>query len=131
MSKTIKKTTIELTCPQLGTTDYLSYDKTTTFNDIINQLKDKYEEEVLIYVNQNFQNIRRGISLDEVTVKLHYIDKKGIRQTVGLFTKVLEIKKKFSKIYWEAEPIGGILSWYLQREAEPIGGRIHFKTRIC
>ena len=116
MSKTRKKTTIELTCPQLGTTDYLSYDKTTTFNDIINQLNEKYEDEVLIYINQNFQNIRRGMSLNEVTVKIHYIDKKGIRQTVGLFTKVSEIRKKFSKIYWEAEPIGGIF---------------HFKTRIC
>lgn len=109
MSKSVRKTTIELTCPQLGTTDYLTFDETTTFNDILNVLKKKYEQEVLIYVNQNFQNIRREMSLDEVTVKLHYIDKKGIRQTVGLFTKVSELRKKFSKIYWEAEPIGGML----------------------
>ncbi|MHA1650809.1 MAG: hypothetical protein ACTSYB_11495 [Candidatus Helarchaeota archaeon] len=109
MPDIIKKTTLELKCPQLGTTDYLSYDETTTFNDIINQLKEKYERDILIYV-QNFQNIRRGISLDEVTVKLHYIDKNGTRQTIGLFTKVSEFKKKqkFSKLYWEAEPIGGL-----------------------
>lgn len=116
MSNSVKKTTLELTCPQLGTSDYLTYDETTTFNDIINQLKEKYEQEVLIYINQNFQNIRRGITLEEVTVKLHYIDKKGIRQTVGLFTKVEEIRKKFTKLYWEAEPIGG---------------RPHFETNFC
>lgn len=109
MSESLRKTTIELSCPQLGTTDYLTYDETTTFNDILNILKEKYKQEVLIYISKNFQNIRREMSLDEVTVKLHYIDKKGIRQTVGLFTKVSELRKKFSKIYWEAEPIGGIL----------------------
>ena len=104
-----KANTIELTCPQLGTTDYLSFDEITTFNDIINQLKQKYQSEVLGYVQENFQNIRKQISLDEVTVKLHYIDRKGIRQTIGLFTKVAELRKKFSKIYWEAEPIGGVI----------------------
>ena len=110
MSDLVKKNTLELTCPQLGTTDYLSYDETTTFNDVINQLIVKYQKEVLLYIQETFQNIRRGISLDEVTVKLHYIDRNGIRQTVGLFTKVKELKKKqkFSKLYWEAEPIGGI-----------------------
>ena len=102
--------TIELACPQLGTTDYLSFDVTTTFNDIVNQLKDKYASDVLGYIQENFQNIRKNMSLEEVTVKLHYIDRQGIRQTIGLFTKVIELRKKqkFSKIYWEAEPIGGI-----------------------
>ncbi|MFX1295721.1 MAG: hypothetical protein ACFFD2_12830 [Promethearchaeota archaeon] len=110
MPDIIKKNTIELVCPQLGTTDYFTFEKITTFNDIINQLKEKYEKDVLIYIKANFQNIRRGISLNEVTVKLHYIDRAGIRQTVGLFTKVSELRKnqKFSKLYWEAEPIGGI-----------------------
>lgn len=100
---------IELTCPQLGTTDYLTYDEIMTFNDIINQLKRRYEEEIIVYM-QNFQNIRQGISLEEVTVKLHYIDRNGVRQTVGLFTKVAELKKKqkIHKLYWEAEPIGGL-----------------------
>ncbi len=108
MSGTVRKTTLELSCPQLGTTDYFSYDEITTFNDILNELKEKYEQEIMSYI-KNFQNIRRGITLDEVTVKLHYIDRYGNRQTVGLFTKIAELKKKykFSKIYWEAEPIGG------------------------
>ncbi|NVM55197.1 MAG: hypothetical protein HWN66_15940 [Candidatus Helarchaeota archaeon] len=108
MPKTTNQNTIELTCPQLGTTDYLTFDETTTFNDIINQLKSKYASDVLGYIQQSFQNIRKNISLDEVTVKLHYIDRKGIRQTIGLFTKVIEIRKKFAKLYWEAEPIGGL-----------------------
>ncbi len=108
MSKLSKPNTIELTCPQLGTTDYLTFEEATTFNDLINQLKNKYASDVLGYVQQNFQNIRKNISLEEVTVKIHYIDRKGIRQTVGLFTKVMELKKKISKLYWEAEPIGGM-----------------------
>ncbi|MHA1277279.1 MAG: hypothetical protein ACTSQI_05125 [Candidatus Helarchaeota archaeon] len=108
MANIVRKSAIELSCPQLGTTDYFSYDATTTFNDILNELKEKYVHEIISYM-KNFQNIRRGISLNEVTVKLHYIDREGNRQTVGLFTKVRELKKtqKFSRIYWEAEPIGG------------------------
>jgi hypothetical protein len=110
MTTRVRKNTIELVCPQLGTTDYLSFEDTTTFSDIINQMKERYESEVLLYIRDNFQNIRRGMSLEEVTVKLHFIDRNGIRQTVGLFTKISEVKKKwkFSKLYWEAEPIGGI-----------------------
>ena len=109
MATTVKKTTMEMLCPQLGTTDYLSFDDTTTFNDLINQLKEKYEDEILVYIH-NFQNIRQGISLDEVTIKLHYIDRSGVRETVGLFAKVSEVRKnqKITKIYWEAEPIGGL-----------------------
>lgn len=108
MTEKYRRDTIELTCPQLGTTDYFSFDESTTFNDIINELKDKYEQDILIHL-RDFQNIRRGITLDDVTVKLHFIDKDGLRQTVGLFTRVLDLKKKqrLSKIYWEAEPIGG------------------------
>jgi dimeric dUTPase (all-alpha-NTP-PPase superfamily) len=110
MTETRRGNTIELTCPQMGTTDYLTFDETTTFNDIINQLKQKYANEILTSVTENFQNIRKDLSLNEVTMKLHYIDKNGTRQTVGLYTKVGELKKKqrFHKIYWEAEPIGGL-----------------------
>ncbi|MHA1265444.1 MAG: hypothetical protein ACTSRS_09440 [Candidatus Helarchaeota archaeon] len=109
MPVTLKKQTLELISPQLGTTDYFSYDETTTFNDIVTQLKEKYATEVLGYIEDNFQNIRKNISLNEVTVKLHFIDRQGLRQTLGLFTRVIELKKKLSKakIYWEAEPIGG------------------------
>jgi hypothetical protein len=109
MSQESKQRTIECVCPQLGTTDYLTYNINTTFGDLIDQLKVKYSTEVLMYIREHFQNIRKDMALAEVTVKLHYIDREGIRQTIGLFTKVFDLKKKASKFYWEAEPIGGAL----------------------
>jgi len=107
MPKTSSENTIELKCSQLGTTDYFSYDPDTTFNDIVNQVKEKYGTEVLSYVQDNFGNIRRGLAIDEVTIKLHYINRQGLRETIGLFTKVEELRKKISKLFWEVEPIGG------------------------
>ncbi len=107
MPKTSSESTIELKCSQLGTTDYFSYDPDTTFNDIVNQVKEKYGTEVLSYVQDNFGNIRRGLAIDEVTIKLHYINRQGLRETIGLFTKVEELRKKISKLFWEVEPIGG------------------------
>ena len=94
-------------CPQLKTTDYLEYDAKTTFEELLKQLKTKYQEEVVGYIQQ-FSNIRKNINLNQITVKLHYIDDKGIRQTLGLKTLVNELtKKKIDRIYWEPEPIGG------------------------
>jgi hypothetical protein len=108
MPKPSSENTIELKCSQLGTTDYFSYDPdTTTFNDIVNQIKEKYGTEVLSYVQENFGNIRRGLAIDEVTIKLHYINRQGLREVIGLFTKVEELRKKISKLFWEVEPIGG------------------------
>ena len=99
---------IILMCPQLKTTDYLEYDAKTTFEELLKQLKTKYQEEVVGYIQQ-FSNIRKNINLKQITVKLHYIDEKGIRQTLGLKTLVNEIiKKKIDRIYWEPEPIGGL-----------------------
>ena len=108
MPQTSSENTIELKCSQLGTTDYFSYDpSSTTFNDIVNQIKEKYGTEVLSYVQNNFGNVRRGLAIDEVTIKLHYINRQGLRETIGLFTKVEELRKKISKLFWEVEPIGG------------------------
>lgn len=109
MLRTPYENTIELKCSQLGTTDYFSFDSTTTFNEIINQIKEKYEPEVLGYIQDNFENIRKGLTLDEVTIKLHYINRQGLRETIGLYTRVEELRKKITKIFWEVEPIGGIM----------------------
>ncbi|NHI93902.1 MAG: hypothetical protein EAX96_15545 [Candidatus Lokiarchaeota archaeon] len=100
---------IILMSPQLKTTDYIEYDEKTTFEQLLKQLKTKYENDVISYV-QHFSNIRKSINLNQITVKLHYIDEKGIRQTLGLKTLVNEItKKKVDRIYWEPEPIGGYI----------------------
>ena len=94
-------------CPQLKTTDYVEYDNKTTFEELMKQLKTKHEKDVLGYV-EHFSNIRKNLNLNQVTVKLHYIDEKGIKQTLGLKTLVSEIvSKKIDRIYWEPEPIGG------------------------
>ncbi|MHA1146031.1 MAG: hypothetical protein ACTSRW_14910 [Candidatus Helarchaeota archaeon] len=99
---------ITLSCPILQTTDYLSYDGNTTFQDLIKQLKDKYSTEVVNYVQQ-FQNIRDKIQLEQITIKLHYIDDNGVKRAVGLKTHVKSIAegKQQPRIYWEPEPIGG------------------------
>ena len=99
---------ISLSSPQLQTTDYLDYDNKTTFHDLVNQLKEKYSTEVLNYVKQ-FQNIRNKLTLEHVTVKLHFIDEQGIKRTVGLKTMVAKIMggSQNPRIYWEPEPIGG------------------------
>ena len=98
---------IILMSPQLKTTDYLEYDEKTTFEQLLKQLKTKYQDDVVGYIQQ-FSNIRKGINLNQITVKLHYIDEKGIRQTLGLKTLVHDIsKKKIDRIYWEPEPLGG------------------------
>jgi hypothetical protein len=114
MPKTSSENTIDLKCSQLGTTDYFSFDSATTFNDIVNQIKEKYGTEVLGYIQDNFQNIRKGLTLDEVTIKLHYINRQGLRETIGLFTRVEELRKKISKLFWEIEPIGGLTHFQLE-----------------
>ncbi len=96
-----------LMSPQLKTTDYVEYDETTTFEVLMKNLKNKYEKDVVDYIGR-FSNIRKNINLNQITVKLHYIDEKGIKQTLGLKTLVKDITKmKVERIYWEPEPIGG------------------------
>ena len=103
----IKLKEIILMSPQLKTTDYLEYENDTTFEVLMKKLKDKYQKDVVEYIGR-FTNIRKNINLNQITVKLHYIDEKGIKQTLGLKTLVKEIaKKKVERIYWEPEPIGG------------------------
>jgi len=93
--------------PQLKTTDYLEYDENTTFEVLMKKLKAKYQKDVVDYIGK-FTNIRKNINLNQITVKLHYIDEKGIKQTLGLKTLVKDVmKNKVERIYWEPEPIGG------------------------
>ncbi|MFX1451412.1 MAG: hypothetical protein ACFFCM_11250 [Promethearchaeota archaeon] len=97
-------------CPQIGSTDYLDYEEETTFEDQINELKEKYLRDILDYIQQ-FRNIRQNIGLDQITVKIHYIDAEGIKQTIGLKTFVKTMAERhIEKIYWEPEPIGGYLA---------------------
>jgi len=99
-------------CPQLGVTDYLSWHPNNTFSDLINILKSKYEIQVLKYMTKNFENIRENISLNEVTIKLHYFDENGNIITIGNMIKVEDIAKKgITKIYWNPEPIGGSIGY--------------------
>lgn len=99
---------ITLSCPQLQTTDYLDYDANDIFEDVVNRLRDKYSTEVIHYV-QKFQNIRDKVQLEQVTIKLYYIDDQGIKRAVGLKTNVksVVVKMEHPRIYWEPEPIGG------------------------
>ena len=92
---------------QLKTTDYLEYDDNTTFEVLVKKLKTKYQDDVVNYIGK-FSNIRKNININQITMKLHYIDEKGIKQTLGLKTLVKDItKKKVERIYFELEPIGG------------------------
>ncbi|MHA1694116.1 MAG: hypothetical protein ACTSWG_09580 [Candidatus Helarchaeota archaeon] len=105
----MKKSRLTFVCTQLGVTDYLSWHNENTFNDLIVNLKQKYENQVLKYLRKNFQNIRENITLNEITIKLHYFDKEGNILSIGNFVPVIEIVSKgINKIYWDPEPIGGI-----------------------
>ena len=105
----MKKQQLTFICTQLGVTDYLSWSDHYTFVDLIKNLKNKYESEVIIYMKKNFQNIRKNISLSEITIKLHYFDEEGKILTIGNLTKVKDlISLKVNRIYWDPEPIGGI-----------------------
>lgn len=98
--------------PQIGTTDYLEYDEDTTFEDQINQLKEKYLRDILEFIQQ-FRNVGQKIRLDQITVKLHYIDQSGFKQTIGLKTFVKSLTERHvDKVFWEPEPLGGKLRFF-------------------
>ncbi|MHA1270166.1 MAG: hypothetical protein ACTSPY_10305 [Candidatus Helarchaeota archaeon] len=106
----MKKQQITFISTQLGVTDYFSWNEDDTFADLIMTLKNKYKNNVLKYLQKNFNNIRENISLDDVTIKLHYFDREGNILTIGNFAKVNEIvSKRVNRVYWSPEPIGGVL----------------------
>ena len=93
-------------CPQIGSTDYLEYEEETTFEDQINELKEKYLRDILDYIQQ-FRNIRQNIGLDQITVKIHYIDAEGIKSFVdGLVPKLFGSGKEHEEELQLAKDIG-------------------------
>jgi len=109
---------ITFVCTQLGSTDYLSWHAETTFSDLIKSIKEKYELQITKYMQKNFSNIRENLTLNDITIKLHYFNDDGDIITIGSLTKVNDIiSENISRIYWNPEPIGG--------------GTFYFKTTIC
>ena len=104
----MKKRQLTFISTQLGLTDYLSWNDNNTFADLIQNIKNKYESQVKKYIFKNFQNIRKNISLNDITIKLYYVSD-GEIISIGNFSKVSEIiQKGIHRIYWDPEPIGGI-----------------------
>ena len=94
---------------QLGLTDYLTWTEEDTFADLIQSLKIKYNIKILNYLKSNFQNIRKNLSLDQITIKLYYFDNEGNIQTIGNLNKVSDfVSRGIKKVFWSPEPIGGI-----------------------
>ena len=104
----MKNNQISFICTQLGITDYFTWHENNTFADLIENLKNKYEIKIIKFMQNNFQNIRENISLNNITLKLFFFDKNGSLCALSNYIKVSDIVSEgITKIYWTPEPIGG------------------------
>ncbi len=95
-------------CPMLGTTDYIESDETETVRDVATRLLWKYNEQIIDTLSLGYTNIR-DVGMNMLTLKLYQIVM-GRKTPVSLRDSIGNIVKQSTKIYWNAEPVGGTSS---------------------
>ena len=93
-------------CPMLGTTDYVESDEMETVRDVATRLLWKYNDQILDILSMGYSNVRDA-GMNMLTLKLYQVIM-GRKTPISLRDTIGEILKSSSKIYWNAEPVGGL-----------------------
>ena len=92
---------------EINTRDYFTAPELEgkNFNDIIDLLYKKYEENIISFASENLSNIKA--TKDRIAIKFKYVDASGDKITIEPSDEVLNIMEITDTVNWSIETFGG------------------------